>query len=990
MISTIPDRPTPEEAIRFVSTDAFRIAAAAIAGSAIVHVQDDVLRTEPAADRQDHTFVQRMPNGSVRTNNPALRIRQSSDPQRDPFAASWHNIQSRANQMITGAMAEFVANTERTLSARELSHPYPWFVSADHDQAQRLSHAVTNATRGAQATLGIGYARADVASRMAQAEMYSFLDPRAVSDTMKFVGPTATLAHLNLVVEHRELLSAAYDLCPNAVVHQLNADRLPPDSWLSQAQPADFAARLQPMFPETEHWKAFLRLPTRIIRELPTPVYDFAPISAHCARLDVTPRYTIARWYVKERIDLSEIHLPWLDYALRQGAAARPRNGIRQLAREAHAIRKHLESHSFTPPDHLRSILASHGRPTDVAPHPDHFTSEDGTFDWTSAASTAIDLGRAKLKSARAQARIAARQEAKHQADNRTLPSVTYTSHPVSNGRTAARRHTRALIQENPELIASIAQSARQSLPSLTSSDHHLTLSTPALPEAALEVSRNPDHTLSVRSGYWAGQPIHLDPQEYPDTHWTSRGIAAATIAQAAALHLPRYWAIPQAPPDAGELLRWLNAISALLPDDIQPAYIDAELTRCIRLAISSVTHRDSLTLAQSLFGEHRVTINRYNHIASAYNPFHTVSKSNPAAAAWTAHLLNEHSEPIRHPGQVISLARQTLSEAGFDLRNWKSLNRLRPNAVATTFNAPQTTSYFEGPRTPRLAEVAHRLNLIALAGAEPDSQVWTFIAPPQPAGLTATKPEATQDRLDLLLIAESARLRRYEPQNGQEHLAPQYQNCRDAFRDPARPCRANTWRGALKAARRWHIAQARNQWDDRWKTILSQNNGHYRQWPTLIAETELPNTEAPYAPVEAASNAHLQRAPHHAGHPSTTEPQSPKQFTAHPLNSDLLLLNESRQMRHCVITYSRYCIEGNTRIFSIHQNDQPIATVELDCISNTWSPVQTRGVMNQSVPPQIDHAANQIADAYNDAWRRATDQQRSRHQTGVTLIPHH
>jgi hypothetical protein len=82
------------------------------------------------------------------------------------------------------------------------------------------------------------------------------------------------------------------------------------------------------------------------------------------------------------------------------------------------------------------------------------------------------------------------------------------------------------------------------------------------------------------------------------------------------------------------------------------------------------------------------------------------------------------------------------------------------------------------------------------------------------------------------------------------------------------------------------------------------------------------------------------------------------------PLTTPHQLLEESRMMRHCVVTYLEDCISGNVRIFSIRAcySVERIATVELFNRSGEWGVAQVKGKHNQDLVDRIYDSNELIA----------------------------
>lgn len=103
------------------------------------------------------------------------------------------------------------------------------------------------------------------------------------------------------------------------------------------------------------------------------------------------------------------------------------------------------------------------------------------------------------------------------------------------------------------------------------------------------------------------------------------------------------------------------------------------------------------------------------------------------------------------------------------------------------------------------------------------------------------------------------------------------------------------------------------------------------------------------------------------------------KGFKVVPLLSSYDLIDEGKDMHHCVGSYSDNCISGKSRIFSIRdKEDNKIATLELSysvsfngSFQNTWSVNQCRAVCNGSVSNEVKEVAEEVAKQYNKLTRK-------------------
>jgi hypothetical protein len=82
------------------------------------------------------------------------------------------------------------------------------------------------------------------------------------------------------------------------------------------------------------------------------------------------------------------------------------------------------------------------------------------------------------------------------------------------------------------------------------------------------------------------------------------------------------------------------------------------------------------------------------------------------------------------------------------------------------------------------------------------------------------------------------------------------------------------------------------------------------------------------------------------------------------PLTTPRQLLEESKMMHHCVVTYLDDCIRGYVRIFSVRlrSNDARVATVELANRTGQWRVTQLKGKYNQELIDRIEKTEDPLA----------------------------
>jgi hypothetical protein len=90
------------------------------------------------------------------------------------------------------------------------------------------------------------------------------------------------------------------------------------------------------------------------------------------------------------------------------------------------------------------------------------------------------------------------------------------------------------------------------------------------------------------------------------------------------------------------------------------------------------------------------------------------------------------------------------------------------------------------------------------------------------------------------------------------------------------------------------------------------------------------------------------------------------------PLTDSLMLAREGMEMRHCVASYSRDCVRGDTRIFALEDVDTgERATLELRRRSWVWFAGQIKGACNADVSSRLRVAAERLASRYTAAAQR-------------------
>jgi hypothetical protein len=80
-------------------------------------------------------------------------------------------------------------------------------------------------------------------------------------------------------------------------------------------------------------------------------------------------------------------------------------------------------------------------------------------------------------------------------------------------------------------------------------------------------------------------------------------------------------------------------------------------------------------------------------------------------------------------------------------------------------------------------------------------------------------------------------------------------------------------------------------------------------------------------------------------------------------LTSAGALMQEGKQMSHCIGGYERICRESSVRAYSVRQSktDKPVATIAVRNIGSGWEVTEFKGLRNAAVPDRYWHGANAL-----------------------------
>lgn len=112
-------------------------------------------------------------------------------------------------------------------------------------------------------------------------------------------------------------------------------------------------------------------------------------------------------------------------------------------------------------------------------------------------------------------------------------------------------------------------------------------------------------------------------------------------------------------------------------------------------------------------------------------------------------------------------------------------------------------------------------------------------------------------------------------------------------------------------------------------------------------------------------------------------------------LRSGKDLFDEGRTMHHCVASYARHIVSGQSRIYSVRRNGKPLATFELGVRSasrgtglRSWRPMQLQGQCNNPVSDDVLGAVQRFLDSYRQQWRKR-ELTRAELRTSSSLEPY-
>ena len=321
------------------------------------------------------------------------------------------------------------------------------------------------------------------------------------------------------------------------------------------------------------------------------------------------------------------------------------------------------------------------------------------------------------------------------------------------------------------------------------------------------------------------------------------------------------------------------------------------------------------------------ITPFQYSTAATLDTQLEDLVKTNPGAVAWllqTAGPAQADNESIKHPGQIITLARRTLEDKGLDHSHWRTATVLDTDSM----------SFLALTDPP--SRVIKVISTLAMAGGTTGKRTTRLITKliPTPQHHSSTiVPGVTLENWDIakLLLAKAANatVSLYEVRDLTEQSQEVSDYIRNIPQEHQQPITATTWKGLVKAAQRWHREQRAISKEKKWQKALSDKGGRYLAWDSALDPTEING------------------------------------FQVTPLTDEKQLHEETDWMGHCVYTYAETCANGTSRIFSLTLNGRPAGTSQITLKTKEWTEVQTRGVNNHTPPPGSLETMQEISARY-------------------------
>ena len=828
---------------------------------------------------------------------------------------------------------------------------------------------------------------------MAFRALRDFLGEQETDRTLRLAGHKATLRHHNLVLRHHQALELLHPISPNTVLYWLQT--VAQDSAHQSLTPHQVFQEARTSF---NHRCRTLRVPgtNRDPRDLWCYLMDLDPailtnshISPqgilHLAAVTLAAGVAPAPWAVS-RLLTQDRQNPVMPHRMSAAMAARSKliqaqpdtpDRARAQALLLHqfelAVRELRRPHNWFKPS--RNRLREHVQDLDGNTRDQRFPPP-----WEEWVNPIPRRRRERLPRGRPPQPTHACGDTEAGPEKHTTPREWFPP-PLRLRRSPAAPPPTAqdVRQELRGPLGHRVQQAVQEavlLESHPGRSLHLRVRDPGLRPAhtLLHLARLPDGTIHPISGGALAFNLRVPspgvspgPRE-PDQPWSSMGAASRAVQRVATPLVAAHWAkthpgaqAPLPPPVHLEVQRHLES----LDQETRSRTHDHDLSDRIDALIAGMADQGTWDIAHAL--DPQVTLETYNQVSRMGNHAHDLLDTNPGALQWVTQVA-AITQPVNHPGQVITLARRSTQHHGLLKPAWRTLTAMPPDQLLSILA-------LIGPHG-----AAHLANLIHRAGGRTTPGAIAMAAdilhhrwyqpgitireqPADPEGahpghdaealLWNLQPRKPHFRPNMdICLGLLLRLGQDHPDRlprARQQAAPVLDYATSATQEGV-TITATTWGGAARAARQWHQGINRRWIQNQWDQLMARQRGKILTWSSALPSTNIEGRQAV------------------------------------PLTSQEDLHQESLRMNHCVIQYGHQCAQGLSRTFSLKSQNRSIATIELTREAAGWVATQVRGPHNIQVNPHIQDLANQLADLYTRAHREANSrvQQDSNTQPGA------
>ena len=650
-----PIAPSRQDMIDVLMNEIHHLALEQIVNSEFITTRGNTFTIGPNTPKP--IVFNRNPDGSITTPDPHRTSLIATGKSLDIFRQTWGDIKSTCS-----------SNIKMLLETR-----FPLHLKAcDGYQSEINAEALR-----VLANAGYGYFRSP--SALGYSKLHQFLGKPKVIRALKFAGSKATLAQFNLIEKNPEAFTQAHEMNPNATVMFLNqiANLRHQTLWdfRNDLTPKEIIGEARKHYPTAPHlWDTFSKLNQRAINHYPPhnrgshdrgQMYLIAELALES---QINPTYSAIKTLSKYGLAIDQLPRDFISAFFRESHhRARNRKTGRtqaQLIREFRDAKLSILNSGDRNPTPQTQITWSQWI---ESPDPPQHTSQD------------IQPKKKLRKYSKASPELKIQKVFQNQRLDRLIEQIDVVE--ITQG---------SLILESLEGQSVTLRSDFNSGPK-----------SPPL----LQITRLPTGAIDVRSDqYWTQDivlptpPNRPEPSNYVGPYptrkinqsWTTHGLATKIARQKAMRAIKATWTetIPQSPkpPSQARITAALNRFWAKQPKELRPWTIDQKLSKSLHEAITKLVDPDTWDSINQ--GGMDVTRERYNMARTDPNIIRNLQKTNPGALEW-AYKYGTPNQEIRHPGQVISTARETMAEHGVDMRHWKTISQTPTDIMRQIVSIP-------------------------------------------------------------------------------------------------------------------------------------------------------------------------------------------------------------------------------------------------------------------------------------------------------------